>query len=92
MTLEDFKMLVRHQFFMLLIDGDAALKAIPGLMPASAEERRGAFETLREVLAARGALNDVATERLGEVATLFGLDTEPVTLVPRGADPGRKAS
>ena len=92
MTLEDFKMLVRHQFFMLLIDREAALKAIPGLMPDSAEERRAAFETLREVLAASGALNDVATERLGEVATLFGLDTEPVTLVPRGAGTGRKAS
>ena len=92
MTLEDFKMLVRQQFFMLLIDQEAALKAIPGLMPDSAEERRAAFETLREVLAASGALNDAATKRLGEVATLFGLDTEPVTLVPRGAGTGRKAS
>jgi hypothetical protein len=92
MTVEDFKMLARHQFFMLLIDREAALNAIPGLMPDSAEERRAAFETLREVLAASGALNDVAAERLGEVATLFGLDTEPVTLVPRGADTGRKAS
>ena len=44
------------------------------------------------MLAASGALNDAATERLGEVATLFGLDTEPVTLVPRGAGTGRKAS
>ena len=56
------------------------------------DERRAGFATLREVLGASGALNDVATERLGEVATLFGLDTEPVTLVPRGAGTGRKAS
>ena len=77
---------------MLLIDEEAALAAIPGLLPESADERRAGFETLREVLSASGALDDVATKRLGEVATLFGLDTEPVTLVPRGAGTGRKAS
>jgi hypothetical protein len=92
MSLEDFKILVRRQFFMLLIDQKAALKTIPGLMPDSAEERRTAFETLREVLAASGALDEIASERLGEVARLFGLDTEPVTLVPRGAGADRKAS
>ena len=35
-TLAEFKMLVREQFFMLLLDREAALAAIPKLLPASA--------------------------------------------------------
>jgi hypothetical protein len=77
---------------MLKIDEEAALAAIPGLLSESMDERRSGFATLREVLSASGALGDAATERLREVATLFGLDTEPVTLVPRGAGTGRKSS
>ena len=38
---------------MLLIDEEAALAAIPGLLPDAVEERRAAFATLREVLEAQ---------------------------------------
>jgi hypothetical protein len=92
MTLAEFKTLIRAQYYMLKIDEEAALAAIPGLLSESMDERRSGFATLREVLSASGALGDAATERLREVATLFCLDTEPVTLVPRGAGTGRKAS
>ena len=78
---------------MLLIDRGGRAEGDPRLMPDLTEERRAqALETLRQVLAASGALNDVSTKRPEEVATLFGLDTEPVTLVPRGAGTGRKGS
>jgi hypothetical protein len=53
LTLAQFKMLVREQFFMLLLDQDAALAAIPKLLPESVDERRAAFATVREVLSAR---------------------------------------
>ena len=80
MTLADFKALVRDQFFMLLIDEETALLAIPHLLPDSVEERRAAFGVLRQVLEAPGALREEAAARLQEVAALFGLGTEPITL------------
>ena len=40
LTLAQFKAMVREQFFMLLLDQDAALAAIPKLLPRSADERR----------------------------------------------------
>ena len=64
MTLAEFKALIRAQYYMLKIDEEAALAAIPGLLPDSMDERRAGFATLREVLCASGALGDAATERL----------------------------
>src|SRR6476661_7648032 len=52
MTLADFKMLVREQFFMLLLDREAALAAIPKLLPDSMDERRRVFGAIEEVLSA----------------------------------------
>ena len=40
LTLPAFKALVREQYFMLLIDEEAALAAIPSLLPPSAEKRK----------------------------------------------------
>ena len=47
-TLAEFKMLVREQFFMLLLDRDAALAAIPKLLPDNMDERRKAFSAIQE--------------------------------------------
>lgn len=77
-TLEEFKQMVREQYFMLLIDREAALAAIPGLLPAELEEREQAFAILCDVLVARGPLTGVPAERLEEVRALFGLaETSP---------------
>ena len=84
MALADFKRLIREQYYMLLLDEEAALAAIPGMLPDPADERAAGFATLREVLGASGALTEAASERLGRVADMFGLDTEPVALLPRG--------
>ena len=92
MTLAEFKALIRAQYYMLKIDEEAALAAIPGLLPGLDGRAARRLRDAAGGAGASGALNDAATERLGEVATLFGLDTEPVTLVPRGAGTGRKAS
>jgi hypothetical protein len=91
MTLAEFKAAVRTQFLMLLIDEEAALAAIPSLLPEGLKERRAAFATLREVLEASGPLDETPAARLRRVASLFGLGPEPVTLAPREA-PRRKAS
>ncbi|MBX9845114.1 MAG: DUF3141 domain-containing protein [Xanthobacteraceae bacterium] len=71
LTLAEFKKLVREQFFMLLIDQDAALNAIPALLPDSAEERRKALEILREVISAAGEITPQVRARLDQVSDLF---------------------
>jgi pimeloyl-ACP methyl ester carboxylesterase len=76
LSLSDFKSLVREQFFILLIDQDAALAAIPAMLPADAKSRAAAFAMIKEVMQARGAISSEDSERLGVVAQLFGIDEE----------------
>lgn len=52
MSLPEFKMLVREQFFMLLLDREGALAAIPKLLPDDVNQRRTAFALIRDVLSA----------------------------------------
>jgi hypothetical protein len=89
-TLAEFKALVREQFFMLLIDEEAALAAIPDLLPADAALRRKAFAALPEVLSAAGELTGEALNRLRRIARLFGIDGEPTLVKP--AKPAGKAN
>jgi pimeloyl-ACP methyl ester carboxylesterase len=79
LPLSGFKRMMRAQFGMLRLDERAALAAIPGLLPESRAERAEAFEMMREVLAASGALDGAAAERLAEMAKLFGLEEEDGT-------------
>jgi len=74
LTLAQFKAMVREQYFMLLIDSEAALAAIPAILPAEAEERRNGFAAVRQVLAARGEIGGEAAVRLERVRKLFGID------------------
>ena len=74
LTLSAFKTLVREQYFMLLIDEEAALAAIPSLLPPSAEKRQKGLAILRDVLSARGELTGEALERFTRVAGLFESD------------------
>jgi len=45
---------VREQFEMLMIDTEAALAAIPTMLPGDPAKRRKAFDMICEVLSARG--------------------------------------
>lgn len=74
MSLPEFKMLVREQFFMLLLDRDAALAAIPKMLPDDVNLRRGAFEAMREVLSASEDITGERANRLRQIAGLFGVD------------------
>jgi hypothetical protein len=60
MRLADFKALVREQYLMLVVDEEAALRAISALMPEPMDNRREAFAALRDVLEASGALGRLA--------------------------------
>lgn len=92
LTLPEFKALLRRQFFILLIDEEAALAAIPKLLPEDVNERRSAFEALREVLQASGAITGAAAERLQRIGRLFGLDSEAVPFVARKTARERRTS
>jgi hypothetical protein len=76
LTLAAFKALVREQYFMLLIDPEAALAAIPDLLPSDENTRRNAFAVLLEVLSARGEIAGESAERLARIEQLFGIKSE----------------
>jgi hypothetical protein len=73
LSLAAFKTLVRDQFNMLHIDRDAALAAIPSMLPADAETRTEAFGLIGQVLAATGPLSAEDNARLAQVGRLFGV-------------------
>jgi uncharacterized protein DUF3141 len=73
LTIAEFKMMVREQFFMLLLDQEAALAAIPRMLPTDVDARRAVFANIREVLSAVGEISGEARTRLDRVAELFGL-------------------
>jgi hypothetical protein len=79
LTLSEFKMLVREQFFMLLLDQETALAAIPKLLPGNADDRRAAFAAIREVLSASAAISGEVATRLQRVAGLFGVDAKEIS-------------
>jgi len=80
MPLSEFKTLVREQFFMLLIDQQAALAALPSLLPADAETRSESFNAIRQVMAACGEISPEDEKRLREIARLFGIGGEGATV------------
>jgi hypothetical protein len=95
LTLGQFKMMVREQFFMLLLDQDAALAAIPKLLPESVDERRAGFAAIREVLSASAEMSGEMAKRLKQVGQQFGVDAAPIQGGQAGVvsfDPKAKAS
>jgi len=70
----DFKALVREQFNILLIDQEAALAAIPSMLPPEMETREKGYDLIKQVLSARGELSAEDKKRISEVARLFGLE------------------
>jgi hypothetical protein len=95
MPLSEFKALVREQFSMLLLDREAALAALPSMLPPDAETRRKAFDLIKQVLSAMGEFSAEDRKRLEIIARLFGVDTglaAGLTLVPSEDAPVKAAS
>jgi Protein of unknown function (DUF3141) len=72
-----FKAMVREQFYMLLLDTEGALAAIPSMLPDDSRSRRKAFDLIKQVLRARGSYSQQDRERLQQIGRLFGVD-EPL--------------
>ena len=81
MPLSAFKALVREQFYLLVLDTEAALAALPSMLPDNGEVRRKAFDLIKQVMSARGPLSEEDNKRMQRVAGAFGLD-EAATTVP----------
>jgi len=88
LTLAEFKALIREQYFMLLLDEEATLAALPDLLPSEAGPRRKAFAALREVLSASGNIHAETAERLRRIAALFGVEAEQISAAPDAGEKG----
>ena len=83
MTLAQFKAMAREQFFLMLLAPEAALAAIPRLLPPGTEERQKALAANRQVLSATGDITGEVAERLKRITALF--ETSATALPPPSA-------
>jgi pimeloyl-ACP methyl ester carboxylesterase len=83
LTLAQFKAMVREQFFMLLLEPEASLAAIPKLLPAAEDQRRKGLAVIRSVVSASAEISGETATRFDRVTQLFS---------GRAAEPQAKAS
>jgi hypothetical protein len=76
MSLAQFKETLKEQFLLVCLDEDRAMTTIPRLLGDDAGMRKTALDALRQVLAARGEMSDVAKQRLAKVEALFDVKPE----------------
>ena len=72
MTLAEFKQTLREQFFSLLLDRDAALAAIPNMLPGDATKRTQALDAIRRTVHAAGKPTGARAERFAVIEKMFG--------------------
>jgi pimeloyl-ACP methyl ester carboxylesterase len=89
-SLAEFKSLAREQFYMLLLDEDATMEAIPSMLPSKVNEREKAFSVIRDVLEASEPITGETAKRLKRVHQLFGL-AAPQEAADSGLAPAGKA-
>jgi len=95
MPLPAFKSVVRQQFYMLLLDTEATLAAIPAMLPPDMDARKKALQIIKQVLRARGEFSTEDKRRLQRVTALFGIEenAEPpgnLTMLPMARKEIRK--
>lgn len=81
LSLADFKCLMREQFFILKLDREAAVEALPALLDGQTAEQIAAhLEHIEHVLAASGELTAHSADRLARVRSLFeqAIDQAPL--------------
>jgi Protein of unknown function (DUF3141) len=73
-SLSEFKARVRDQFYIMLIDTEAALAALPSMLPADPDARWQALDLVKQIMTACGPLSDEDNQRMRRVARAFGVD------------------
>jgi hypothetical protein len=77
---------------MLMVDTEAALAALPSMLPEDVDTRRKLFELIKQVLSARGELGPKENDRLQRIARAFGLDEVSPAVRNLTVIPSAKAS
>ena len=72
-TLAEFKRMVRDQAFILLLDQEAAVAALPALI-ADRKSRLCTVDVVRRVLSAGGDITGEVAERLQRIARILGVE------------------
>jgi hypothetical protein len=72
LTLAQFKQTLREQYFSLMLDREAALAAIPKMLPADRATRTRMLESIRRIVQATGKASGARAQRLVQVEKLFG--------------------
>ena len=86
MKLEEFKRVLREQYFALLLDRDAAVAAIPEMLPADAEVRAKVLDAIQRTVSAAGKVTGERAKRLAEVESICGAGPKlPAKRAPRVA-------
>ena len=91
LPLAQFKQLVREQYFSLLLDRDAALAAIPKMLPPDPAARKKTLDLVRRVAEAAGPATGERAARLAQVEKLFGVGAR-AKAAPRAAAKARRAA
>jgi len=84
LTLQAFKHALREQYFSLVLDRDAALAAIPGMLPPDAAGRKQVLDVIRRTVEAAGPAAGERARRLAQVEALIEGAT-PVEQVAKAA-------
>ncbi len=69
--LPEFKQILREQYFGLLLDPEAALAAIPAMLPADSAARGKVLEAIQRTVSAAGEVTGERAKRLAQVEALF---------------------
>jgi Protein of unknown function (DUF3141) len=77
LPLADFKALLREQYFMLRLDEQAAIAALPHLLRDSADQIPTMRAALRQIVEAAGPLGEAETARLRQVEAAFAAAATP---------------
>ncbi len=93
LPLAEFKQALREQYFSLMLDRDAALAALPKMLPADAAERRQTLHVVRRVLEAAGPLEGERAERFAQVEKLYATGAEaPIAKRATRKAPAKRAA
>jgi hypothetical protein len=78
MSLEEFKRMVREQYFSLLLDEKAALEAIPLMLPTDLDARKNLLDDIHRIVGAAGDPDAEQVRRLCKIEALFAIPAQPL--------------
>jgi hypothetical protein len=83
MPLQEFKRILREQYFSLLLDGEGALDAIPKMLPPDAATRKRLLDAIRRTVEAAGPATGARAQRLAQVENILavGKAAEEITKI-----------